>query len=73
MLALQETKRPAGNHTIVRPPCPNCGRSMHLTRTAPRTGGLSDLRTFSCGECGVWSTEAAPERAERGAAATVAP
>ena len=68
MLAFQEAKRSVGNHTIVRPPCPNCGRSMHLTRTTPRTGGLADLRTFSCGECGVWSTEAANDRAERGAA-----
>jgi len=71
MLALPELKRPVGDHTIVRPPCPNCGRSMHLTRTTPRTGGLPDLRTFSCGECGVCSTEAARERAERGAAGTV--
>ena len=67
MLALQELKRPVGDHSIVRPLCPNCGRSKHLTRTMPRTGGLPDLRTFSCGECGVWSTEATPDRVNRGA------
>ncbi len=68
MLALQEVKRPVGDRSIVRRPCPNCGRSMHLTRTTPRTGGLPDLRTFSCGECGVWSIEAAPDLVDRGAA-----
>ncbi len=69
MLAFQESKQPVGDHTTkVRRPCPNCGRSMHFTRTTPRTGGLSDLLTFGCGECGIWATEAANGRADRGAA-----
>jgi hypothetical protein len=64
MLAFQETKQPAGTRTIVRPACPNCGRTMHLARSTPRAGGLPDLRTFSCGECGVWATEAAHDQAD---------
>jgi len=38
---------------------------MHLARIAPRTEGLSDLRIYRCGECGVSLTEAA----DNGAAA----
>jgi hypothetical protein len=35
---------------------------MHLTRITSETGGLSPLRTYSCGECGVWVTEAVEAR-----------
>ena len=37
--------------------CPSCGKPMGLTRTVPATPGYSELRTFGCGECGVWVTE----------------
>lgn len=47
--------------TIELPPCPNCGRPMHLARTTPRSG-LPDLRVFKCGECAVCVTESADER-----------
>jgi len=40
------------------PICPNCGRSMHLTRTIPGIGGLVELRVYSCRQCGVSLTEA---------------
>jgi hypothetical protein len=36
---------------------------MHLARTAPRTDGLSDMRIYRCGECGVSLTEAAEDGA----------
>lgn len=38
-------------------PCPNCGRSMQLTRATADTGGISEVRSFGCGECGVWIAE----------------
>ena len=43
------------------PACPNCGRSMHLTRTTPRDG-LPDQCVFKCGECSIWLTESADDR-----------
>jgi len=36
---------------------------MHLARIAPRSEGLSDLRIYRCGECGVSLTEAAADGA----------
>jgi transposase-like protein len=65
MLAMQNLLRPAGSPLTAGPACPSCGRSMHLARIAPRTEGLSDLRIYRCGECGVSLTEAA----DNGAAA----
>lgn len=59
MMLTQESLRPIGDAVTARPLCPNCGRPMHLSRTAPRSGGLADLLTYRCGECGVWLTEAA--------------
>jgi hypothetical protein len=32
---------------------------MHLKRTSKGADGLTELRTFACGECGVYLTEAA--------------
>jgi len=34
---------------------------MHLARTAPRTDGLSDMRIYRCGECGLSLTEASED------------
>jgi transposase-like protein len=61
MLVLQNASRPIGQPIKAGPACPNCGRSMHLVRIAPRPEGLSELRVFSCGECGVSLTEAADD------------
>ncbi len=61
MLMTQNSLRPTGNPITAGPGCPNCGRSMHLSRTAPRTDGLSDLRVYRCGECGVSLSEAADD------------
>jgi hypothetical protein len=60
MLAMEELTQPICEQIGGRPACPNCGRSMHLTRIAPRASGLPDLKTYNCGECGVWLTAAAP-------------
>ncbi len=63
MLAIQNSLRPAGNPIMAGPACPNCGRSMHLARIAPRSEGLSELHIYRCGECGVSLTEAADDAA----------
>ena len=62
MLAEQTSARRNGEGFALRPACPNCGRSMHMTRMTQGTGGLPDLGTFRCGECGVWVTEPASEQ-----------
>jgi hypothetical protein len=60
MLA-QHLLRPVGYPMTAGPACPNCGRSMHLARTAPRPEGLTDLHIYRCGECGVSLTQAADD------------
>jgi len=57
----QHLLRPVGNAITTGPACPSCGRSMHLARSAPRPEGLSDLRVYRCGECGVSLTQAADD------------
>jgi hypothetical protein len=39
-------------------PCPNCGRTMQLSRSAAHSGGISGYHCYGCGECGLWTTEA---------------
>jgi hypothetical protein len=56
-----EFPRQRDDYTTDMPPCPNCGRAMHLIRTVPRAGD-SDLCAFKCGECAVWLTEPADKR-----------
>jgi transposase-like protein len=63
MLAIQNSLRSAGNPITAGPACPNCGRSMHLARSAPRPEGLTDLRVYRCGECGVSLVEAVDDSA----------
>lgn len=46
-------------------PCPNCGRTMQLTRSTAHTGGISGLRSYGCAECGIWSAESEDSDAER--------
>ena len=58
----QNLSHPAGNPIKAGPLCPNCGRSMHLARIAPRPEGLTDINIFRCGECGVSLSEAAEDR-----------
>ncbi len=41
------------------PICPHCGKPMRLARTIPGIGGLPELYTFSCRECGTAVTQAA--------------
>ena len=38
-------------------PCPNCGRTMQLFRSAAHTGGISEIRSFGCAECGLWTSD----------------
>jgi hypothetical protein len=45
---------------VVRP-CPSCGKAMTLVPTAPRLGGLPELRSFQCWACGNVHTEGVPE------------
>ena len=63
MLAMSDSMQLFGNHTLLQPACPSCGRMLGLTRTIPGTNGLPELRTYSCRECGLWVTEAADDRA----------
>jgi hypothetical protein len=62
MLVMQNLSWPAGDPITAGPACPNCGRSMHLARIAPRPEGLTELRVYRCGECGVSLAEAAGDR-----------
>jgi hypothetical protein len=34
------------------PDCPECGARMALVRITPKLGGLPELHTFRCEECG---------------------
>ncbi len=54
-----------GQHTI-KLACPGCGKPMHLARIIPGIGGLSELRVYSCRQCGVSLTQA-EEPGNRGA------
>ena len=58
-----ETALPLPNleYAAVLPPCPSCGRSMHLALSGRCSDALSDVGVFKCGECGVWATESAAE------------
>jgi hypothetical protein len=56
-----EFPRQRNDYATDIPLCPNCGRTMHLTRTMPRAGD-ADLHVFKCGECAVWLTESADKR-----------
>lgn len=63
MLVTRDVLQPSEGRMASRPLCPNCGRPMHLSRISPRAGGQPDVRTFGCGECGVWLTEATDDKA----------
>jgi hypothetical protein len=58
MSATQKLMQATGDHSILQPPCPSCGRTLQLSRIMPGTSHLPDLRTYACRECGVWLTEA---------------
>jgi predicted RNA-binding Zn-ribbon protein involved in translation (DUF1610 family) len=38
-------------------PCPNCGRTMQLYRSTAHTGGISEIRSYGCAECGLWTSD----------------
>jgi ribosomal protein S27AE len=56
-LQTSELIRRSGEPTT-RPPCPSCGRPMHLLRSEHGHGVLPVLRRYRCGECGVCVDEA---------------
>jgi len=37
-------------------PCPNCGRPMQLRRSTADTAGVTEIHSYGCGECGLWTT-----------------
>ena len=41
-------------------PCPNCGRPMQLRRSTADTAGVSEIHSYGCGECGLWTTADVP-------------
>lgn len=48
---------PRGREPLeVAHPCPNCGRTMQLTRATAHTGGISETHSYGCAECGIWTT-----------------
>jgi C4-type Zn-finger protein len=53
----QESDRFARDQRTVPLPCPNCGRTMQLTRSTAHTGGICEIRNYGCAECGLWTTE----------------
>ncbi len=65
MLAMLGSVQSVGDRVTMRPLCPNCGRPMHLARITPGSAGLPDLRTYGCGECGVWVTQAASDQVDQ--------
>jgi hypothetical protein len=45
-------------------PCPNCGRTMQLTRSGATSSGVSGFHSYGCygcAECGIWAMEADEE------------
>jgi transposase-like protein len=68
MSAMQMSMQAVGDNAILHPDpaCPSCGRALRLSRVTPGTGGLADLRTYACRECGVWVTEADNRTRRRG-------
>ncbi|MGA7791077.1 MAG: hypothetical protein WCA56_23240 [Xanthobacteraceae bacterium] len=59
MYALHEPQRYVREPLDVPHPCPNCGRTMQLTRGTAHTGGISDVQSYGCAECGIWTVETA--------------
>lgn len=51
----------AHSNPVKSPLCPACGRAMVLVRTVPRLGGLPELHSFECRQCGVTLTQACDE------------
>jgi|SRR5689334_10738879 predicted Zn-ribbon and HTH transcriptional regulator len=49
------------DHEHIKPDhiCLSCGQAMHLARTIPGSGGLTELRPYDCEACGVVFTESA--------------
>jgi transposase-like protein len=51
----RETSQPFQKQVWRQPdPCPSCGRTMQLTKS---TGGIADIRSYGCAECGLWTIE----------------
>ena len=59
VMTQHEPVRALSDEARARPLCPNCGRAMQLARTTPQAGELPELHSYKCGECGVWTNEAA--------------
>lgn len=57
-----ELPLPNPEYAAVLPPCPSCGRPMHLALSGCRPDGSAEACVFKCGECGVWTSGSAAER-----------
>jgi len=57
MLLSRETQAFARPQWRQAHPCPNCGRTMQLFRSAAHTGGISEIRSYGCAECGLWTSD----------------
>ncbi len=55
-MLFRPTQRVESDRFPVPLPCPNCGRTMQLTRSAA-DGGMSATQSYGCAECGLWTTE----------------
>ena len=53
---LHEMVRAPRDRLPAEVPCPNCGRTMQLRRSTADTGGVSEIHSYGCGECGLWTT-----------------
>ncbi len=54
---LRETDRLPRDRLPIPLPCPTCGRTMQLRRSTADTCGITEIRRYGCGECGLWITE----------------
>jgi C4-type Zn-finger protein len=55
MLLTREIIQPFEKEVWEQPnPCPSCGRTMQLSRS---TGGIPEIRSYGCAECGLWIIE----------------
>jgi predicted RNA-binding Zn-ribbon protein involved in translation (DUF1610 family) len=53
-MSFHETRFPSDRFPVDLP-CPNCGRTMQLKRSTADTSGISEVHSYGCAECGLWT------------------